>query len=592
MRTDARQSVGCLPTMGPPRSRKRHCDLTRENSLRHVLPRVPDQSSDKEEPWYNVPSLSFCPNQRLVASIKLKQAQIGRRTTRTASNMWTLETPNPTMSLRDYLVLAAVGIAAYSLLRTIYLVWFHPLAKFPGPKIAAVSNVWYGYQWLSGRYPWAMQTAFERYGDVVRIAPNELVFITPKAYADIYTSTINGRPAFVKSDLLDTGDKYEGLASERDIDKHRAARKQLAPAFSPRSLKQYEPAIHAHVDGFVAELRNSPAVGDGVDIAPWFERATCDLGGSITLGHNFKNIQSGQNHPILESLLRIGHWATFRNVMRRFPLLYPLSYVLLPPKVALSYFRAHSTSKALIRTRVRERHDRKELDYMTQFLKNEAAIPPDDFLVAQAGHLILDHYESSSVLTAGLCFLTKNDEVMAKLQTELRTAFKSYDDISDDKLQGLPWLAATIEEVIRLHTNVPYGLPRISPGYTVDGHHVAKNVVVSSCAYATTHSEAYFSKPYEFKPQRWLPKDHPDYDGVFDNDDKAAFRPFSAGSRNCLGQAMAYVVLRIMFAKLVWSFKWDLLNKDEMDWDRDLRLYIVWQKPKVHVRVTPFENKV
>ncbi|KAK1701965.1 cytochrome P450 [Colletotrichum lupini] len=506
--------------------------------------------------------------------------------------MLDLEFAGTGWATRDNATIAFGCIIAYSVIRTIYLVWFHPLAKYPGPRIASVSNVWYGYQWLSGRYPWAMQRAFKNYGDVVRIAPNELVFITPKAYTDIYTSSINGRPGFVKSDMLDTGDKYEGLASERDIDKHRAARKQLAPAFSPRSLKQYESIIHADVDEFVEVLKNSPATGAGVDIAPWFERATCDLGGSITLGHNFKNIQSGQNHPILESLLRIGHWATFRNVMRRFPLLYPLSYVFLPPKVAFSYFRAHSTSKKLIRTRVEERHDRKDLDYMTQFLKNEEALPPDGFLVSQAGHLILDHYESSSVLTAGMCFLTTNDEVMKKLQNELRTTFKSYEDITEDKLQDLPWLNATIEEVIRLHTNVPYGLPRISPDHIVDGNYVAKGVVVSSCAYATTHSEKYFSKPYEFKPQRWLPKDHAEYDHVFDGDDRAAFRPFSAGSRNCLGQAMAYLVLRIMFAKLCWKFQWELLNKNEMDWDRDLRLYIVWQKPKVHVRITPFERKV
>ena len=180
----------------------------------------------------------------------------------------------------------------------------------------------------------------------------------------------------------------------------------------------------------------------------------------------------GKNHPILESLLHIGHWATFRNVMRRFPLLYPLSYILLPPKVALSYITAHATSKKLIRTRVVNRHDHKQLDYMAQFLKDETAIPSDGFLVSQAGHLILDHYESSSVLTAGLYFLTTNPDAMARLQTELRGTFKSYGDISEGLLKELPWLNATIEEIIRLHTNVPYGLPRISPGYTVDGYYV------------------------------------------------------------------------------------------------------------------------
>ena len=40
-----------------------------------------------------------------------------------------------------------VQVALYALVRCFYLLWFHPLANFPGPKIAAVSNVWYGYQW-------------------------------------------------------------------------------------------------------------------------------------------------------------------------------------------------------------------------------------------------------------------------------------------------------------------------------------------------------------------------------------------------------------------------------------------------------------
>lgn len=78
----------------------------------------------------------------------------------------------------------------------------------------------------------------------------------------------------MKSDLLNTGDEHEGLASERDIDKHRAVRRQLAPAFSPRSLKQNEPTIHAHVDELVRTLKNSPATREGVNISQVLELPT------------------------------------------------------------------------------------------------------------------------------------------------------------------------------------------------------------------------------------------------------------------------------------------------------------------------------
>lgn len=85
---------------------------------------------------------------------------------------------------------------------------------------------------------------------------------------DIYTSTIDNRPAFVKSDLLDTGDQYEGLASERDIDKHRASRKQLAPAFSPRALVQYEPRLNTIVNRFIAKIKAPGAASAGVNMVP------------------------------------------------------------------------------------------------------------------------------------------------------------------------------------------------------------------------------------------------------------------------------------------------------------------------------------
>ncbi|TQV95677.1 hypothetical protein V2A60_000863 [Cordyceps javanica] len=422
-------------------------------------------------------------------------------------------------------------------------------------------------------------------GDVVRIAPNELVFITPEAYTDIYTSSLNGRPAFVKSDMLDMGEKYEGLASERDIDKHRAARKQLAPAFSPRALREYQPKVHEQVDQFLSKLEEIPADKTGFNIVPWFERIATDLGGLIAVNHHFNNVRDGKNHAILESILGVGKWTTVRVVFRRFPLISWMSFLLLPPKLAFSYIRAHRLSTKLIEQRVEARHEQKQLDYLAQFVPENDILPPKEFLVSQVGHLVFDHFEASSVLSAIFYFLTTHDGVMSKLQNELRQKFQKLDDMTDDALREVDWLHAVIEETLRIHTNVPYGLPRISPGYTIDGNYVPKGCVVSTSAYATTHSSRYFQQPYSFRPERWLPSTHPDYDPIFDTDARSAFRPFSIGSRNCIGQAMAYIVLRVITAKLCWRFDCALANRDEVSWDRDLRVYMVWEKPPLKARI-------
>lgn len=45
-------------------------------------------------------------------------------------------------------VLAITSLLAYAFCRCVYLLLFHPLAKYPGPKLAAVSNAYYAYLWF------------------------------------------------------------------------------------------------------------------------------------------------------------------------------------------------------------------------------------------------------------------------------------------------------------------------------------------------------------------------------------------------------------------------------------------------------------
>jgi hypothetical protein len=64
------------------------------------------------------------------------------------------------------LTLVAISIPTYLILRSIYRLYFHPLAKFPGPKLPALTG-WYEFYYeciLGGRYFEEILRMHEQYG--------------------------------------------------------------------------------------------------------------------------------------------------------------------------------------------------------------------------------------------------------------------------------------------------------------------------------------------------------------------------------------------------------------------------------------------
>lgn len=123
-------------------------------------------------------------------------------------------------------------------------------------------------------------------GEIVRIGPNEVVFITPKAsegmlqirmkalrtyressrVPDIYDSHTKQMEHFTRTDWLDLGEGEDGINWERDPVRHRQTRKNLSPAFSVKSLEAKEPTLHKHIDYFLERMGEFGNQENGVDL--------------------------------------------------------------------------------------------------------------------------------------------------------------------------------------------------------------------------------------------------------------------------------------------------------------------------------------
>ena len=78
-------------------------------------------------------------------------------------------------------------VVIYLISTAFYNVYFHPLSKFPGPKLHAASHIPISLIMLQGQYLYKIKELHEIYGDVVRVAPNEVHFSSGGAIRDLTT---------------------------------------------------------------------------------------------------------------------------------------------------------------------------------------------------------------------------------------------------------------------------------------------------------------------------------------------------------------------------------------------------------------------
>lgn len=150
-------------------------------------------------------------------------------------------------------------------------------------------------------------------------------------------------------------------------------------------------------------------------------------------------------------------------------------------------------------------------------------------LQAQASALTVAGSETTATALSGITYyLCRNSNVYQKFALEVRGAFENYKQIGGRSTNSLPYLKAIIDEGLRLYPPIPIGLPRVSPGETVDSHYIPKDTIVFTSMWAATHSEENFHQALEFRPERWIDPNC--------QDKKLASQPFLVGSRACLGR--------------------------------------------------------
>lgn len=385
-------------------------------------------------------------------------------------------------------------------MRIIYNLYFHPLAKFPGPKSRAATYIPYSYASVKGRHGHAVKELHEQYGDVVRISPNELSFTTSEAWKVIY-GVRPGHPHNQKDSgyYPKTIGGVPSITVSNDEDHYRF-RRTLSQAFSESALRAQESIVKSYVDLLMQRLRercNTDRSGkSSINMVSWYNFTTFDIIGDMALGESFGCLQSSTYHKWVSYIFSNIRNSVYRNVSRRFPGSGLILRFILPSRLAREDQAHRQLTTEKVKGRLSKSNDR--MDFFAHILKQkdtERALSFPEMLTNSSSFIIAGSETTATFLSGITYYLLKNKPALNKLQHEIRGAFKSDADITVVACNQLGYLNAVIQEGLRIFPAAPVGLPRVinKPGAMIAGRWVPGGVSPSFCS---TYSSEYIAEPH------------------------------------------------------------------------------------------------
>ncbi|KAI0052784.1 putative cytochrome P450 [Auriscalpium vulgare] len=468
-------------------------------------------------------------------------------------------------------LLSLGALITYQVLLVIYNLYFHPLAHFPGPRAAAATEIWLPYRELYKRESLSdlRIRLHKKYGDIIRIAPNELHFARPTVYNEIYNMKNRWDKDYrlYRAFMLDTSS-----FATTSIAKSRQRRQVLSPLFSRAAILRLQGVVWDRIVDLCAVLKERKSS----DLLFGFRAFTTDTITSFCFAQNFHTTLAPDFKAPLIVALENGlpsitlrkYSAAARWIMRTIPESFLLKHG--PPSItaALTFIGTlRQQIKEILRDPSVLQNTLHPIIYH-ELLSPEAnkgnALPDETELLGEARVLFAAGSDTvGTALMYAVYHLLQNPSMHKRLEEELHAAWPVLHERLDfEALEKLPYLTAVIKEALRVSPGTPAGLPRVVPseGAMISGTRVPGGIVVSQSPIFVHQSEALFPNPSQFDPERWMQNDSGQLETYLVT--------FSKGPRSCLGINLAYCELYLGLAAVVRTFevRMDSTKLPDLSW--------------------------
>ncbi|KAL2836559.1 cytochrome P450 [Aspergillus pseudoustus] len=418
------------------------------------------------------------------------------------------------MVLSTLIALLLGGILSLCL----YRLYFHPISKVPGPKLAACTSLWLAYHTYIGDECTVIFELHKKYGPVLRVAPNDVDIASGDAIEPIYLS----RGGFPKTQVYSKFDidGHTTIFSTLTLSERASRAKAVAPLFSTASIRDSQDALNSVVNEFVERIRRDAKSGQPVNVLQIARALAIDTVTTYLFQEPYgaldENVDVISATPFVDAYVGVGAFFNFTCGRIGEYLVALLEQFTQGPETSKSFIAMDEYTRRLVKG-----SKPKSGSYQSRLLERvsetQSQIEVKDVCFAGT--------DSTGMNTATVMwYLAKYPEIYERLRTSLEgTTASNASPLTD------PYLRAVVREGLRLSWANPTRLPRSvpAPGWQYKSYYFPAGTSVGVAAFQLHQDESVFPDAQEFKPERWLnPTDE-----MLNN-----FFAFGKGTRACIAQ--------------------------------------------------------
>ncbi|CAJ2512361.1 Uu.00g053760.m01.CDS01 [Anthostomella pinea] len=439
------------------------------------------------------------------------------------------------------------AVIAYYVTVVVYRLSLHPLARFPGPKLAAISR-WYEayYDVLQGgQYTSKIAELHKLYGPIIGISPYELHVIDPGFFETLYCMEgrwdkygwtydafgAKGSTVFGSDKLCQRISTLEGATSNLGaavsaFSRDSANKYIMGKEYNELDLEDFGIGLSIASQGAGVFWHTTKHVADEgtkafLRYVQQYERDSMDILAAAMSSSPDNKIQNTIIYEIVRSN---------------------------PPPTEKAFHRVHEEVATVTGAA-----------YET---------------TANTMRLILYHVYT-------------NDEIIRRLREEIASiTTEASEPIALRKLEKLPYLRAVLMEGIRLSPGIATRAARLTNTDLFYGDwRIPAGTPVGMTTLLMHTNEELYPNPMRFDPDRWM-------NATAQATGGANFAPFSRGMRICLGMYLAWAEMYQLVPALIQRYNFKVEGATAADFELERDNFAIGTKAGCNsmAHVTPFQG--